>query len=180
MQALTIGCVNAWDRAYRRYHRLEAVGPMLLVGRRRYSGAERRFADGTLLAPGEWLGTLHFSNARIASLDEGRGRHLTAWQFARLMRESLQALAAFSASQSGALLAAYHGTTWMQPHGLTVGFSCEPLPDGWRSRLLRFHFRLLRACFAPASLSGARAELEPRDFWITRTELCRNFGRPRA
>jgi len=179
LQALSSRCVNLWDRAYHRYHRLEAVGPLFLVGSQRYAGAERRFADGTVLLTGDWLGTLHFDNRRIASLGGGHGRHLTAWQFTRLLRESLRALAAFSITRAGEPLAVYQGTTWMQPHGLTRGFTCDPLPDGWRARLLRWHFRLLRACFAPATFRNA-GELEPRHFWITRTELRRHFGPPRS
>ena len=177
LQTLSIRCMNLWDRAYHRYHRLEAVGPLLMVGSRRYAGAQRRFADGTVLAAGDWLGTLHFNNVRIASLGSGRGRHLTAWQFARQLRESLDALAAYSVSRAGESPIVYQGTTWMQPHGLTRGFSCDPLPNGWRKRLLRWHFRVLRACFAPATFRNKSRELEPCLFWITRTELRRHFGR---
>ena len=180
LQTLSTRCVNLWDRVYHRYHRLEAVGPLFLVGSRRHAGAERRFADGTVLAAGDWLGTLHFNNSHIASLGRGRDRHLTAWQFTRQLRKSLHALAAFSITQAGEPLIVYRGTTWMQPHGLTRGFSCEPLPNGWRTRLLRWHFRVLRACFAPATFRSAASAPEPRHFWITRTELRRHFGPPRA
>lgn len=57
------------DDLYRVRHKLQPVGPILLVGRARYHGPARRFADGTQLGCGDDLGTLHFDNARIAALD---------------------------------------------------------------------------------------------------------------
>lgn len=180
LRALPYRCLNLWDNAYRRCHRLQAVGPMLYIGSVRYTAAVRRFADGTVLAPGDRLGTLHLNNARIATLDDRRGRHLTAWQFARLLRDSLRALATFSLTPAGASFKVYHGTTWMRPHGLAVGFSGKALPSGWRARLLRLHFRVLRAGFSPVGFRTVAADPEPRHFWITRTELHRYFGAPRT
>jgi hypothetical protein len=57
------------DDLYRLRHGLQPVGPVLFVGRARYHGLARHFADGTQLRPGDVLGTLHFNNARIAALD---------------------------------------------------------------------------------------------------------------
>lgn len=176
LHAISQHCMSAIDRAYRRYHALLPVGPLFIVGRRRHRGPARHFDDGTVLEPGEWVGTLHFDNARLLALDNGTGRHATAWQFGRLMRESLVALAAYSATSAGAPLVAYYGTTWMAPHGLSVGFSCEPLPAGWRRQWLRLHFGLLRRSFAPPSFRDARGRLEPRNFWITRPALQQHFG----
>lgn len=170
-------CLKGWDRVYRQYHHLRPVGPLLLVGFQRYTGVERRFPDATVLVPGDRIATLHFNNARIASLGHGQSRHLTAWQFTRLLRESLEALASFSASAEADSIAVYEGTTWMQSHGFRVGFVTEPLSQGWRAQLLRLHFRMLRACFAPADFRRKSGAIAPRNFWITRTQLQTNFGR---
>lgn len=169
--------LDALDRLYRRWHHLEAVGPLFFVGKSQYQGIERRFADGTALRPGDPLGLLHFNNARIATLGLESGRHGTAWRFTRLLRESLDALSAYSVTSAGRPIEVYQGTTWMQVHGLKVGFTIEPLPDGWRSRLLRLHFRLLRAGFAPATFRRSAGPPVPRRFWITRGDLQKHFGK---
>ena len=150
---------------------------MLFVGFQQYTGVERCFPDATVLVRGDRVGTLHFNNARIATLGLGQGRHVTAWQFTRLLRESLEALAIYSASTEAEAVTVYEGTTWMQSHGFKVGFVTEPIEQGWRASLLRLHFRVLRACFAPAEFRTRSAAIAPRNFWITRNELQTNFGR---
>jgi hypothetical protein len=138
------------------------------------------FADGTSLAPGDFYGTLHFDNSRIASLGEV-SRNRSGVRFARLLRDSLAALA-YASREDPALadLPAFHGVTWIREHGAQVGFVSEAMPIGLRRRLLVAHFRLLRWVFAP-SLRAARMETpDPRIFWLTRSDLQRSFGRKTA
>lgn len=175
-RAFATRCLEGWERLYQHRHQLQPVGPLLFVGFRQYTGIERRFPDATTLVRGDRVGTLHFNNARIASLGLGQGRHATAWQFTRLLRESLEALAIFSVTSDAQSVAVYEGTTWMQSHGFKVGFVTEPLAQGWRAQLLRLHFRVLRACFAPADFRTRSAAIAPRNFWITRSQLQTNFG----
>ncbi len=170
-------CLKGWDRVYHRYHQLAPVGPMLYVGLERYTGRARQFPDATVLAPGDQIGVLHFNNSRIASLGRSHSKHLTAWQFTRLLRESLAALADFSTSSQAATVAVYHGKTWMRTHGLKVGFITEPLEEGWRAQLLRLHFRVLKTCFAPAGFTDTSGILVPRNYWITRRQLQVSFGK---
>lgn len=169
--------VLGWtDKAYRRWHRLRAVGPMLLVASARYSGPAIRFADGTLLARGDEYGTLHFDNTRIAALGEG-GRIRTGVRFARLLRDSLALLADATRDDPGLRsVQAFAGVTWIGDHGGQVGFVSEPLPAGLRRRLLGAHFRLLRWAFAPSLRSSTTDAPEPRMFWLTRGQLLANFG----
>lgn len=151
---------------------------MLFLGTLDYHGPDREFADGTVLRAHERIGVLHFNNTQIAALGQDRSRHRAAWEFTRQLRNSLEALAERDAAQQGPALKAYQGTTWMQPHGLKVGFAIEPLGPGWRTRWLRLHFRLLRLCMAPAALRSPQAAIEPRLFWITREQLRRHFLKP--
>lgn len=178
LQQLSHRCLIFVDRGYQWIHALEPVGPLLLVGRRRHWGPARCFDDGTVLSAGEWIGTLHLRNSRLAGLVREASRHSAGWRFAAHMRASLAALAHYSAASHGEALVAFNGTTWMKPHGLGVGFSCDPLQDGWRRRLLELHFRWLRHGFAPAAFRGVRRPLEPRDFWITSAALRLHFGGP--
>jgi hypothetical protein len=84
-----LGLVDAWY--YRRY-RLRTLGPVLFLGHARYRGPELRFADGTLLRDNDPIGRLHFNNASIAALGED-SLHRVGFRFAKLMRQSLRALA---------------------------------------------------------------------------------------
>ena len=164
------------DIAYRRRHRLRAVGPMLYVARARYSGPAITLPDGTRLLPGDDYGALHFDNSRIAALGEGT-RIRTGVRFARLLRDSFGQLAEAS-RQDPALrdLPVFHGITWIREHGGSVGFVSEPLPAGPRRRLLGAHFRMLKWVFAPSLGTAVTDAPEPRRFWLTRSDLMENFG----
>ena len=98
---------------------------MLYVGRTRYRGPVRTFADGTSLAPGDPYGSLHFDNSRIASLGEV-SLNRSGVRFARLLRDSLSALVDASRNDPAlADLPAFHGVTWIRDHGAQVGFVSE-------------------------------------------------------
>lgn len=168
-------CLFEVDHLYRRYHRLQPVGEVLSVGRRRYRGSTLAFDDGTRLVSGETIGTLHFNNARLRQLD-GRTPAAAGTAFARLMRTSLAILAekarhdpAFSG------VAAYHGVTWLPPHGRAIGFTTRPLPDGTRTRLLARHFQLLIWAYAPGQRVRGRVRPVPIAYWITRRALLQHF-----
>jgi hypothetical protein len=138
------------------------------------------FGDGTALAPGDLYGALHFDNSRIASLGEV-SLNRSGVRFARLLRDSLAALAAASREDAAfADLPAFHGITWIREHGAQVGFVSQAVPPGLRRRLLAAHFRLLRWAFAPSLRAARRQTPEPRVFWLTRGDLQRSFGRTAA
>jgi hypothetical protein len=165
------------DERYRRSRSLHAVGPLLFVGLDRHDGECIPLGDGTRLEPGEWLGRLHFNNARAASLQAGN-RAEAGVRFARLLRASLHELA--ERTETGGALAAarvFEGVTWLRVHGRSVGFEAHPLPDGWRSRLLSVHFRLLIRAFAPVTADAGGVQVRPHRFRITRGALIERFGR---
>jgi hypothetical protein len=163
------------DRRYHRLHRLQSVGPILYVGRDRYSGPTIQFADDTLLEVGDDVGTLHFNNARFTQL-EAQSPSGAALGFVRLMIESLRALADKSQTDPGfSDLAVYYAVSWLPGHGDKIGFVTAPYPDGIRRRLMATHFRILIWAFAPMEQSrGARPD--PHYYWMTRKELLTRFG----
>jgi hypothetical protein len=172
-----LGLVDAWY--YRRY-RLRTLGPVLFLGHARYRGPELRFADGTLLRDNDPIGRLHFNNASIAALGED-SLHRVGFRFAKLMRQSLRALA--DAAQSDPALrdvAVFQGMTWLPAHGEVVGFVSTPMPKSWRTRLLAGHFRLLMSAFAPAASIRERGNSEPRLYWLTRAALVSNLSKLKA
>lgn len=169
-----LGLIDAW---YCRHHRLRTIGPVLYLGRAYYRGPELRFEDGTLLRDNDPIGRLHFNNASIAALGEG-SMHRVGLRFAKLMRQSLTALAE-AAHCDPALqdISVFQGLTWLPAHGEGVGFISTPLPRSLRSRLLAGHFRLLTRVFAPAASIRHGARAEPRLFWLTRAALKRNLAK---
>ncbi len=164
------------DRLYRWRHRLQSAGEVLLVGRSRYSGPAMAFADGTRLAAGDFIGALHFNNARFTQLDGATSRR-AALRFARLMLESMRILA-HQARHDPAFsdLAVYHAVSPLPPHGQRVGFITQPFPSGVKKRLLGAYFRLLVWAFAPAEQTRDSARPEPTLYWLTRQELLRQFA----
>jgi hypothetical protein len=163
------------DDLYRLRHGLQPVGPVLFVGRARYHGPARQFADGTQLRPGDVLGTLHFNNARIAELDAATPNAIAS-RFVRLVVVSLRSLAEL-AHEDGPFgdLAVFQGIGWWQ-HGERHGFIGEPFPEGGRKRFLAVHIGLLVWAFAPPASTAVAARPEPRISWITRDTLIRRYG----
>lgn len=165
------------DRRYHKAHRLIPVGPLLLIGRAIYQGPARRFPDGTLLEPGDPIGELHFNNARLHKLNatSSAGAGLG---FARLMFASLNRLAKRSEEDPElADLKAYHGVTWLRPHGSGVGFFTEPVAPGLRRRWQRLYFRLLLWAFS-ANPENRAPTLDPHHYWLTQTLLLAKFRAP--
>jgi hypothetical protein len=163
------------DTRYQRANSLRAVGPILYVGRATYAGPPVQFDDGTVLAPGEPVGMLHFNNARFTQI-ESQSATRAALGFARLMLESMHELA--DRAQADPVfrdLAVFHAVSWLPAHGHKVGFVTRPLPDGLRKRLMAAWFRLLVWAFAPAQQSrGARPD--PHFYWLTRKTLLQRFA----
>ncbi len=179
VRRITQSCLRRVDERYHQRHRLQPVGEVLYVGRSPYRGPAREFADGTRLAPGDFVGTLHFNNARFPRIAADTARR-AALRFKRLMLESMQVLA--NQARRDPLfsdLAVYHAVSWLPPHGRRIGFITEPFPEGPRKRLIAAYLHLLVWAFAPAEETRASARPDPTIYWLTRKELLRRFGEVR-
>ena len=164
------------DRRYHLRHRLQPVGEVLVVGRSRYRGPAMAFADGTRLAAGDLIGTLHFNNARFLQID-GATSARAALRFARLMLESMRILADKARRDpTFSDLAAYHAVSSLPPHGQRIGFITQPFPSGAKKRLLGAYFRMLVWAFAPAQQTRDSAKPTPTIYWLTRQELLLQFA----
>jgi len=164
------------DRLYRRWHRLRPVGSLMFVGRTRYHGPARRFADGATLAPGDWLGTLHFDNARLAALG-GDSPNATGLQFARQLFRSMRSLGELATHDEDFRdVAVFQGIGWIR-HGGELGLVHEPFPPGPRKRFLARYLRLLVWAFAADERTAAQAQPEPTVTWLTRGVLLERFAR---
>jgi hypothetical protein len=163
------------DQRYQRANRLQAVGPILYVGRAIYRGPTIRFDDDTALNAGDEVGMLHFNNLRFTQI-ESATQAAVALGFARLMIESMHALAdrAFR-DPAFCDLSVFHAVSWLPAHGHRVGFVTQPLPDGARKRLLAIWFQLLVWAFAPAQESRS-SRPDPHFYWLTRKVLLQRFA----
>ena len=179
LRQMAQGCLGRVDDLYRNHHRLQPVGEILCVGRSPYRGPAMEFADGTRLAPGDMVGSLHFNNARFLQIEAETSRR-AALRFVRLMLESLHILAD-NARQEPTFsdLAVYHAVSWLPPHGQRIGFITEPYPEGIWKRLIAVYFRLLVWAYAPAAETRASSKPAPTVFWLTRKELLQRFGEMR-
>lgn len=168
-------CLLGVDHLYQRWRRLQPVGEVLYVGRSRYRGPSLAFADGSRLAPGDLVGTLHFNNARILRIQADSARR-AALRFAPLMLESMRLLAQRTRHDPQfADLSGYHAVTWMPAHGQQLGFLSQPLPPGPLRQLLGGYFRLLVWAFAPAAQTRVEARPEPTTYWLSREQLLQHF-----
>jgi peptidoglycan-N-acetylglucosamine deacetylase len=175
-RSLARTCLAGVDRLYRRWHRLRPVGPLMLVGRTRYRGPARRFADGATLEPGDPLGTLHFDNTRLAALGTGSATG-TGLQFARQLFRSMRSLGELvTQDEDFRDIAVFRGIGWIR-HGGDLGFLHEPLPPGPRQRFLARYLRLLVWAFAAEERTAERTRPEPTVTWLTRDVLLTNFTR---
>ncbi|MCW8196657.1 hypothetical protein F6455_17835 [Proteobacteria bacterium 005FR1] len=166
----------AYDAAYRVIFRLQPVNEFLFINRAVYKGPERRFADGTVLSPGDPIGVIHFNNQFMSQVQARSGKSNTgkraAFAFGAALIKSMHKLGQ-QLGQSPALgdLKVISGITWFKAHGRQLGFEIEPLPPGRRKRMLRAHFRVLLRLLFPHLAQRENHRLEPHQFWMTRNQL---------
>jgi hypothetical protein len=174
--------IVVYDRLYRLWHGLDRpaaqVGPAIrLELRRRRRPLE--LADGTRLAPGDWIGVIHLNNEQVAALHADAG---SIWavglRFRRLFVTSLRELT--RRADSGGPLAvvrAFAATTIFHRGLGRLGF--EPAVSGNRMSVLDvFYQRALLACLHPAGSArlGAPRYEQARRLWISRQALIEGFA----
>lgn len=163
------------ELGYRRAHRLQPLGSVLLLGCARHRGPALVLEDGTRIEPGTPIGVLHFNNLGCAQL-RAPTAVAAARAFGREMLVSMQALADVTRDDPRcAAMEAFHATSWLPPHGRKLGFAAMPLPAGALTRLQAAWFGLLLWAFAPARETRERARPEPHAYWLSRRALLERF-----
>ena len=179
----TLRCLfGAYDRLWRRLHRVDRIDALLSMSIDSHRGASRTFPSGARLQRGDRVGVLHFNHECFADAATGDpGNRHGALRFRRQLFGSLQHLAT-RVQQDPELesVQAFCGVVWFRPHGEKVGFVVERLPDGPRTRLRILHFRLFLRAFFPALGRRVRARVHPHVYWLTRRDLLAHFGRSAA
>lgn len=164
-----------YDRAYRRWHKLEAVDEFLLVRKQSYHGAPQVLRDGTQLTAGDTVLDLHFNNEFMAQLYQNNpnaSSRRVVWSFGKALINSMNQLHQDLQTKYAADdIKAITGVTWFKTHGDKVGFESQPLPPGWRRWLLHWQFRLLLLALFPQLNAHRDRELLPHQFWLTPSQL---------
>jgi hypothetical protein len=171
------GLFRAVDAAYHRWHRLEPVGEVFFVGRERWRGPARRLADGTEIAPGDPLVSLHFNNQAIAAASGASdSAAASGLRFARRFFPACRALAAkLHDEPAWREVVAAHAIGWFPPHGERYGFEFERLPDGPRARWTRWYMLTLIMVANPDAGRRERRRLWPMEIWLSRRRLMESF-----
>lgn len=168
-------CYLSYDRAYRRWHKLEPVGDFLQVKKEHYQGQPQALRDGTQINEGDTILALHFNNDYMAQLHAGNEKassRRVVWLFGKALISSMTQLHQDLQTQyTTDDIKAITGVTWFKTHGDKVGFESHPLPPGWRRWVLHWQFRLLLLALFPQLKAHRNSELVPHRFWLTPSQL---------
>lgn len=168
----------AWERLYRRRHRIRPIRATGVLGLelRRHRGRPVALADGTIVVPGDLVGVLHLMNERVREL-AANGWQTAGW---REGRRDLAALAAWARRRPlGERPVAYTATTILLPIAARAGFELHPRPRTWWTRLEDWHFRSLLRRWNPRGaerLRRGRDPLRSAEIWMSGADLHARYG----
>lgn len=172
-------CMSWYDAWWRRRHRVERFDELISFSFETFSGERRIMSDGTCIEPGDPLAILHFNRECFSGpAQESRDYMRNALRFRKLILASLARLAGELHQHEKLLqVKAFHGISWLPPHGEKLGFHIEPLPDSALTRARQFYFRLLLRAFFPHLAARENKRIHPHAYWLTRQNLLKNFSR---
>ena len=176
-------CMSWYDAWWRRKHKVERFDELISFSFESFSGERRVMNDGTWIEPGDPLAILHF-NRECFSGPLHQTRHQTrdymrnALRFRKLIITSLSRLAMDVNNHEKLMqVKAFHGISWLPPHGEKFGFLIEQLPDSALTRARTFYFRLLLKAFFPQVAERENKRIQPHAYWLTRQNLLKHFPR---
>lgn len=168
-------CMSWYDGWWRRRHKVEKFDELISFSFEKFIGQARVMNDGSRIEQGDLLAILHFNRECFSSASHDYMRN--ALRFRKQIFSSLSQLAK-DVSQHEKLqqVKAFHGISWLPPHGEKFGFLIEPLPDSILTRARRFYFRLLLRAFFPQVAVRESQRLQPHAYWLTRRNLLKYFS----
>jgi len=158
------------DRRRRGIHPIRARA-VLGLQLRRHHGRPVTLADGTVVRPGDLVGSLHFDNLRMRELTAS-GSLAPAWTQGR---GDLAAMAAWSAGRDHSVRpVAYWGEGLHGAFAARVGFELRARSRTPYRRLQDWYFRGLMARWSLQGgrrLEVGRRELHASEYWISAARL---------
>jgi hypothetical protein len=174
---------QGYDLAYRWLHRLGDLptekGTILRVGVERHRGPSVRLRDGTVVAPGDLIGTIHFHNEAVAALHDGKVNQIRSGiLILRAFERSLHALARqLDDHPRYEGVKAFTAITILHQSVGGFGFEVHPLPRRWRSRIVAAYERFVLTRFHPLGREREQQKrFDARTIWISSPELRRRYG----
>lgn len=167
-----------YDARWRRKHRVEKFDALISFSFENFSGERRIMNDGTWIEPGDALAILHFNRECFPATDDrARDYMRNALRFRKLILASLTQLAtAIHNHEKLRQVKAFHGISWLPPHGEKFGFLIEQLPDSALTRIRTVYFRLLLNTFFPQVAERESKRIQPHAYWLTRQNLLKYFS----
>jgi hypothetical protein len=167
-----------YDSYWRRKNRVERFDDLLSFSFEKFSGERRRLDDGTWIEPGDRLAILHFNRECFTqSSVSSQSPTLNALRFRRIFFKSFSRLAkAVRENEQFMQVKAFHGVSWIPPHGKKVGFTVERVPHSAINLVRKWYLTLLVKTFFPHIRGQAKDRIRPYAYWMTRKNLLKYFS----
>lgn len=167
-----------YDAYWRRKHNVEKFDELLSFSFEKFSGERRVMNDGTWIEPGDCLAIIHFNRECFAnSSNNPRQNARNALRFRRLILSSFKQLAKdIKENEKFMGVKAFHGVSWLPPHGEKLGFVIERVPDSALNTIRKLYFNILLKTFFPHLSMQENNRVEPHAYWLTRHTLLKNFS----
>ena len=167
-----------YDSWWRRKHGVEKFDDLLSFSFEKYSGERRVMSDGTSIEPGDCLAIIHFNRECFNNPSKDPKQNArNALRFRRLILSSFKQLAKdIHENERFMKIKAFHGISWLPPHGEKLGFVIERVPDTLVNTIRRMYFSILLRTFFPHLSIQENNRVEPHAYWLTRNTLLKNFS----
>jgi hypothetical protein len=167
-----------YDARWRRKHNVEKIDELISLSFEEYRGDRHPMNDGTWIESGDRLAILHFNRE---CFDQGgtsaRDYARSGLRFRKLLMNSFTQLATqMNSDERLRDVKAFHGISWIPPHGEKLGFLIEPVPDSLVNTIRKFYFKILLKAFFPTLAARENNRLQPHAYWLTRQHLFKYFS----
>jgi hypothetical protein len=167
-----------YDAYWRRKNNVQKFDELLSFSFEKFSGERRVMSDGTRIEPGDCLAIIHFNRECFASSSNNlRQNTRNALRFRRLILSSFKQLAKdINENEKFIGVKAFHGVSWIPPHGEKLGFVIERVPDSALNFIRKIYLTVLLKTFFPNLVARDNNPVEPHAYWLTRHTLIKNFS----
>lgn len=167
-----------YDARWRRMNNVEKFDDLLSFSFIKFSGDPKVMDDETWIEPGDCLAIIHFNRECFVNpSNDLRQNTRNALRFRRLIMSSFRQLARdVCDNEKFRDVKAFHGISWLPPHGEKLGFEIEKVPGSISNYVRKFYFTVLLKTFFPYLALQETHRIEPHAYWLTKQVLLKNFA----